>query len=476
MTKKLRRGTGLGAATGQNASGRVTVVLAVFLLALAGIVVTTSDSSFAVAKIDPSVNAATIDASRRGSLTIEKSSGDPLTQYGDPTNPSARTDRSPLTNLEFTIRRIENADLTTNTGWRVLTKANVSNFYEGGASRDQLGAPTTARTDSSGKARFDDLPVGAYFVEESPHAAELNNVSLISPFIVTIPRTNPGRRSEWLYDVTVAAKDQVLEATKTASKTCVKGGGELQFGISSTIPAPDSRGRIPRLEIADPLPVGVTQVDNTDRIVVSTGRVGKAPTEFSIPRDATISVEHTPNSGANDPEDADDREVVRMTLTPSGLHRLAKLRSGRPDTEVTWIFDVRVPATQGSIYLDNRAFSLHGGYPEFDMGTKPGVPTNKVRVKVNDCPPGEATVPIPIPIPNPDLSPGDDNNPGTPPVPGGDRDSHQPYPDSEPPADMAGGRSGGLAMTGANVLWLLVAGGALVALGAGLMRLRRSHS
>ncbi|WP_454984072.1 hypothetical protein, partial [Corynebacterium durum] len=45
-----------------------------------------------------------IDSNRRGTLVIHKSSGDPLTQFGDPQNPAASLDRSPIPGIRFEAR------------------------------------------------------------------------------------------------------------------------------------------------------------------------------------------------------------------------------------------------------------------------------------------------------------------------------------------------------------------------------------
>lgn len=68
---------------------RILVAFAVVLLGAAGMNAATANPS------------SLFDASRTGTLIVHKSSGDPFTQYGDPTNPNADLSRAPIEGIDF---------------------------------------------------------------------------------------------------------------------------------------------------------------------------------------------------------------------------------------------------------------------------------------------------------------------------------------------------------------------------------------
>lgn len=401
--------------------------------------------------------ASTIDASRTGTLIVHKYSGDPLTQYGDPTNPNANPNREPVSGIDFTIQPITDVDLTTNDGWQKLAATKVTDYYAGGSREKTLGAARTATTDANGDATFSDIPLGAYLVTEVASSAGRRNLTVAAPFVVTVPMTNPDNRSEWMYTVEVQAKDQELSVTKAADRTCVELGDTVTFGISATLPAPDRNGAINRIEIADPLAPELSYVDDSSTVVINDTTL---KTE-----DYTISV---------------DGNVVTLKLTDSGLATAAALRTGKPDTALTWSFKAKVADKDipAGTKIDNRAYFLPEGYPEFNTEDTPGVPSNRVRIRVGNC--VAAVTPIPTPVPDPNLPP-EPTTPGShePTSPDGTDTTAPPASPGNGSDDSSGGSGGflgGLASTGADVLWALGIGSVLILVGAGMVIARRRQN
>ncbi|AZA12341.1 SpaH/EbpB family LPXTG-anchored major pilin [Corynebacterium gerontici] len=409
--------------------------LAAFAVALIGMVGTST------ALANPS---SLIDVSRTGTLIVHKSAGDPLTQYGDPTNPNADLSRDPIEGIDFQIQRITDIDLTKNEDWEKLAATDISDYFAEGSREGVLGGIQTATTGPDGAATFTDLPLGAYLVTENPASAGRKNLSVAAPFVVTVPMTNPQNQQEWLYTVEVNAKDQTLNASKAASATCAALGDEVKFAISATLPAPDREGRINRAEIADPLAAEFSFLDGTSAVLVDD--------EALAAEDYNVSFKDG---------------VATMALTQSGLDKAAKHRAGNPEATLTWSLKAKVtgeniaPGTK----LENRGYFLPEGYPAFDARQHPGVPTNRVRVRIGNCEPTSTEIPTPVPDPG-----------TTPPSTGGSTDGGSTSGGiSSGSSGSSSSRGGGLASTGANVIWAAVIGSALMGLGI-FMIARRKRS
>ncbi|WP_273661168.1 SpaH/EbpB family LPXTG-anchored major pilin [Corynebacterium heidelbergense] len=418
----------------------------------------------------------TIDGARTGSLSIHKSAGDPLKQFGDPTNPIAERGLRPMLGIAFTIRKVDDVDLRTNSGWEKLAKTRIADYYVGGSRAGSLGAPLVASTNAEGTATFPNLPVGAYYVEEDHASAQKAAASVVTPFIVTIPQTDHrdgAAPDSWIYDVEVFAKDQHLDVNKSASRTCANAKDRFDYGVSAALSAPDAADSIKRMELADPLPDQVRLVEGSSKVYLTSGRDKGVKQELAEGTDYTVRT--APGN------------VASVVLTASGLKKAAKERRGRPDAAITWTFTVEVlsgtdkqPGGQqtGVDSADNRAYLLVDGYPEFTTTETPGVPSNKVRVKIGGCSPTAPVTPIPIPVQNPDLPGGGPGSPvGESGGPGGDG-GISPGGETAANPDQPGangtqtdaGRFGGLAMTGANILILVLVGAGLIGVGVLLTR------
>lgn len=415
------------------------------------LVVMCAPQAWAADKPHPSL----VNPHRTGELTVHKALGDPLTQFGDPTNPDADLSREPIQGLQFQVQRIKNIDLTTNRGWSEFEGGNIADYFEGGSKVENLDKEArTATTDDNGAAHFSELPIGAYLVQELPSAAQKNSVSLVSTFIVTIPMTNPDNRSEWTYEVEVNAKDQRIMANKDVSATCIEAGDTITYGISSTTPAPDHNGMIHRFEIADPISPELEFIKLKSKVSIQ--RPGGDPHDLHEDEDFSVVL-----TGG----------VAVLKLQDSGLEKLAKLRSGNPETTVSWTFEATGPAEATGQKIHNRGYVLVEGYPQFDPLTAPGVQTNRVTTQVGNCTPTTSDVETPVTDPQ---MPGDTDEPTTS-TQTGEPGTDSPGSSGVGSSQGSSGSSGPLASTGASVIGLVIVGALLVAIGTWLST-RRGRS
>ncbi|WP_175934446.1 SpaH/EbpB family LPXTG-anchored major pilin [Corynebacterium sp. Marseille-P4321] len=437
-------------------------------------------------------NASTIDAARTGSLTIHKSEGDPFTQYGDPSRGGATAERAPLEGIPFEIRRVTSLDVSSNKGWRDYAKTNIEDFFAGGAREKQLGEKRVASTDANGNARFDDLPLGFYYVSELPTVGQDRSLSLIRPFIVSVPGTDPATRERWLYDVTVNAKDQRLQINKARDRERGIVGDEIRYTMSATSPAPQADGKIHRYEIVDPLQSDLTYIGNPE--VTLTDGHGK---QEILP-------------GSNYRVEAIEGRIVRMQLNERGREKLAAIRLGNPAAQVTLSFTTRIARDPDDHVIRNTSYLLTEGYPEFDSGKpRQGVPSNEVTTIVEDSDPGnepsktptptsvtstEPTTSVFTPVPPPSDEPSTVTSTRKTTIPNesitrevgtGERvtvtnvreaNSRENVTVTGIPGSDDPRRSGPLASTGADVLWAAGVGAVLVLAGIFLATRRREDS
>ncbi|MDO4929041.1 MAG: SpaH/EbpB family LPXTG-anchored major pilin [Corynebacterium sp.] len=406
-------------------------------------------------------HASNIDPDARGSLSITKHAGDPLTQFGDPSNPNADTNRDPISGIEFTIQRIGGIDLSTNPGWQELQHIDISDFYAGGSRAHNLEQGQSATTDTDGVAHFPNLELGAYYVTETTASAQRQGTTVARPFVVTVPATN-AERTQWDYDVKVQAKNQLLEVTQATGTSCLAEDSPIIYGVSATVPAPDAEIGIERIELYIPLPAEVADLADSKVALTSSGA---AAGDFDSLTDGAVRLDDADFNTqlvTNSPKNA------HLELTTRGLEKLAAIRDGNPDARITWQFQVTPTAT---IDIITTAYLLPAGYPEFEAGQTYGVASNEVKLHVCQPEITPESTPVPVPVPTPDLP--KDLFPGLPAESieaqiSASKTSQQ----SETPSSGVKKFIEDLASTGANVQWIVIAGLAAIALGV-LMQRRR---
>jgi len=184
------------------------------------------------------------DAGRTAQLSIHKTAS------------STDTAQEPLAGVVFGIQKVNGIDLNSNEGWKELSTLDARDVQQHPERLGELTHVATRMVDATTAAAvFSDLPLGVYLVTEQPARIGDVSYSVVAPFLVPLPmNTGDG----WNYDVVVQAKNQPISITKTASATNVQSGDDITYTLNSTIPAPDTQGKLYRYIVTDPLPSAVT--------------------------------------------------------------------------------------------------------------------------------------------------------------------------------------------------------------------------
>lgn len=167
-----------------------------------------------------------IDESKTGSITIHKytdeaDKGDPATGKEDALQVPAGA--VPIKDVGFTIYKVQDAakladyystnpeslpavsEYCTGSGKNVQLKPDVANKKYG----DEV------KTDASGVAKFENLPLGLYLVVETTSPAIVTGPC--DPFLISVPMTTDG--DDWLYNVHVYPKNSTAVGKVSLVKT-----------------------------------------------------------------------------------------------------------------------------------------------------------------------------------------------------------------------------------------------------------------
>lgn len=421
------------------------------------------------------------------SLTVHKFDGDPAWRTLGPT----ATEPQPLGGITFQINKLEGLDVDDQVELGNLVQSDPRLLTE--QSTYPQGPALTAVTAADGEARFSDLTRGVYLVREKPSRVGNTNYSVIAPFLVAVPDAagNP--------NVAVRAKNQPIVATKNivsgvpgtpeANRIAEEHkNGIVRYRLETTLPAPDVRGKLYQLIMADPLDRNLEFKGVTDGLIVN----GEKTIHLREGDDFRVELQGAPQ--ASDYGYAD--KIVKIILTENGLIKAADMRNGHPETRVAFDIQTAVKAnTPAGTRIKNVTLSFPDGHP-YRPHLLPGsseslVESNEVEfvvgpsASVPDDPEGQLPVnpgewPDWIFSPIYPLPPGGHNHP----VPGSRPQCPNCVPGSiTAPDGSHGGPTQGirpgkvpsrgglpglidrLPMTGANTLGLLGAGFALVLVG-----------
>lgn len=203
------------------------------------------------------------DAPQSGSVTINKlvaSEG----VAGDGTEQTVAGD--PLSGVEFSIWRLgvkndtscEPLDLSKNESWSQVPSQGAPNSIAeveqsfclvGG---EALGVETT---DTNGQIKFDNLPLGLYYIQETNTPD--NVISKAAPFYVTVPL--PHETLGWLYDIHVYPKSLVMDAPEKVvnadeDQEGLTVGSQVKYTISQAIPTLGTDETYQSVSVWDTLP------------------------------------------------------------------------------------------------------------------------------------------------------------------------------------------------------------------------------
>lgn len=243
---------------------------------------------------------------------------------------------SALENVEFTISSVDGLDLTQSGSWDILKRlvfTNSTTATDPAAVAPQpstytLTAVEDQTTDSDGVAVFNNLPVGAYLVEETDAPATVTTRT--APFFVSVPLPF---ENTWLHNVHVYPKNSVTGVEKEA-------GDPDGLGLGSLVPW-------------------------TINVKVPTLTPGETFTEFDITDDLDNRLEYAPaasdsltvSGGGAVPTDAysltsaGTNPVVLTFTDPEGL---AWLNANQGNT-ISWTLTTRVISNEGDGSIENDA-------------------------------------------------------------------------------------------------------------------------
>ena len=151
------------------------------------------------------------DVNKTGSITIHKyeyNGTDGVTGTGAD-NQTPPTGAEPLAGVTFKITKI--AELNDYYG----TDANAFPTVEQAKTMTSIGTPIVQITDENGEAKFNNLSLGLYLVQETDAPAQITGK--VGDFLVSIPMTNADE-DDWLYDVHVYPKNKSTYGGVTLQK------------------------------------------------------------------------------------------------------------------------------------------------------------------------------------------------------------------------------------------------------------------
>ena len=171
----------------------------------------------------------TIDTNKKGSITINKYEGNDTTK--------------PLAGVEFTIYKIANlkqgnnpvelkyksligddVTITSDTKYEEIKSVVDSKIADGSLTGTSV---TTEMQSGKATAKFTDLDLGIYLVEETKAPSQVVNKT--ANFLVSVPMTNEAG-DDWIYDITAEPKNQ----TVYGGITLIKKGKTIKVDGSET--------------------------------------------------------------------------------------------------------------------------------------------------------------------------------------------------------------------------------------------------
>ena len=151
------------------------------------------------------------DVNKTGSITIHKyeyNGTDGVSGTGAD-NQTPPTGAEPLAGVTFKITKI--AELNDYYG----TDAKAFPTVEQAKTMTSIGTPIVQITDENGEAKFNNLSLGLYLVQETDAPAQITGK--VGDFLVSIPMTNADE-DDWLYDVHVYPKNKSTYGGVTLQK------------------------------------------------------------------------------------------------------------------------------------------------------------------------------------------------------------------------------------------------------------------
>lgn len=336
-----------------------------------------TDSTAAATDADAPWNATNKD--KKGSITI--------TKYKDETDEKGNQKKTtPVKGAKFKVYKVTTFDLTKYDQWldiaaKVPTLNANPNDSSAGLSFDN---GTEKPTNDSGVAKFDQLGIGLYKVEETsvPDGYE----KLPQPFFMTIPQITSGKKgTEYDYNPTVDPKNAY---TKDAIKKTVDTTGmvgtkdDLPYTISTSVVT--TSGTPVKDRKADDYQGFAVWDDalktayDSSAAVVKSVKIGDTPITNSNGKEDKYKVAVAATPGDN------TRQRITVSFTDAGLGEIANALKTSPNAKLT-------VALKFTLKADAPAGELINKYG-YQPGYKKGTPDQDKPKPVNPNPGPESKV------------------------------------------------------------------------------------
>ncbi|MCR2825692.1 SpaH/EbpB family LPXTG-anchored major pilin [Microbacterium sp. zg.Y909] len=329
----------------------------------------------------PALAAPTIDPAQTGSITVHKYE-QPLLRgdAGDglelPAADTAGWDA--LADIRFTAARVPGIDLGTDAGWSAAAAMTVADAAAAvaGATPDADGI-----TASDGVVVFDDLDLGAYYVQEHLTAAQLaSGLTPGAPFVVTVPITHPADLDAWLYGVHVYPKNnndaivKRVEDSDTIGTTAPDNGNNnaVVWTIDASIP---EGGQTDRWLVVDDLDPRLEFVAAETAVTID-GLT--APALDLIAADYTVTATRQ-TTLIGSAATVDEHTRVTIELTATGLAKIEEAKKANPAAQVR-ISITTLSTAIGDGVIPNDAVLFPNQY-QVDHNPS-GIPSNKVETRL----------------------------------------------------------------------------------------------
>lgn len=258
----------------------------------------------------------------------------------------------PLAGAEFTAKKVDGIDLSTNEGWLAAQDLTVDEA----AKRVSGAGVKSGLTNAAGEATIKPLPIGLYFVEETTTPSGHIGAA---PFLVAIPMTHPTELDKWITDVHVYPKNALIGSKDVEDKDSIKLGDAVVWTIKGAVQAPASGQSITGYAIADKLDGKLTYSAAKPAVATITQPAGAG----QLVAGTDYTVKHFP-----------DTNTVAAILTKSGLDKLTAAKKSNPATQVQLVVPTTVNAV-GAIENTGLIFPNGEGVDQA-FGTDPTDPTD----------------------------------------------------------------------------------------------------
>ena len=314
----------------------------------------------------------------KGSITI--------TKYKDETNDQGvQTKKTKVTGAKFKVYKVTNFDLTSYDKWlEVAAKVTSLNTNPNDSSAGLNFDNGTEQATKDGVAKFDQLGIGLYKVEETsvPDGYE----KLPEPFFMTIPEITSGKKgTEYNYNPTVDPKNAY---TKDAIKKTVDTTGmvgtkdDLPYTISTSVVT--NSGTPVKDRTADDYQGfavwddALTKAYDSSKDVVKSVKIGDTPITNSKDKEDKYKVE------VKDTPSDNTRKRITVSFTDTGLGEIATALKTTPNAKLT--VDLKFTLKEG---VDSGDLVNKYGY---QPGYKKGTPDTDKPKPVNPTPTPDSKV------------------------------------------------------------------------------------